>query len=449
MLFHSPPFIALLLCFLASSLCLFGYWSGIEWLFRPQADGPATNIFTALCMLLISVAALLRPALSSVKWALLLLVLIFLLLRMSGVWLLQQISTWFVMPAVITDSPLFSHAMGLNTSIMLLLLVIGMGCQLWGYLRLAQAFSFVALFFPLQALIGYVYQIPDFYAEMSLLTVTMGLLLILANFLHTMQVDPLHALMSGHLGGRLARYQMLFGFLVPFALGLLLVSSFIESGLANRFGLYVVALIWFIFILVTASAVVQDKVERSRRKMEEHLREMATIDPLTKLYNRRKLIENARHELELSKRTDTTMWGLLLDVDNFKLINDTAGHAMGDKVLVELARVISSAVRKIDHVGRIGGEEFAIVLPGTDRDGALTVAENLREKVAAMWVPGWTDSYSPITVSIGGASSEGRVTLETIYTAADEQLYAAKHNGRNRVELEPDPQPDWELARQN
>jgi diguanylate cyclase (GGDEF)-like protein len=127
---------------------------------------------------------------------------------------------------------------------------------------------------------------------------------------------------------------------------------------------------------------------------------------------------------------------LMLDLDLFKQINDTHGHATGDAVLKHFAQLVRNALRKIDTAGRVGGEEFAIILPGTDSAGAQRFAERLRKVVASMPLVQGGKTIS-LTVSIGIATmgppdSNGEETL----LRSDEALYRAKENGRNRVELD-------------
>jgi two-component system, cell cycle response regulator len=126
---------------------------------------------------------------------------------------------------------------------------------------------------------------------------------------------------------------------------------------------------------------------------------------------------------------------LLLDVDHFKLINDTDGHLVGDSVLRQLGSLLEDAVRKVDVVARYGGEEFVMILPETSNEGGITFAERLRERVEAMAFHVGTERPIHLTVSIGIATfpSPRIDTTEDLFARADEALYRAKSGGRNQV----------------
>jgi diguanylate cyclase (GGDEF)-like protein len=169
----------------------------------------------------------------------------------------------------------------------------------------------------------------------------------------------------------------------------------------------------------------------------QELERLAAVDALTGLYNRRHLLETGSHELARMRRYGSTMALMLIDVDRFKHINDTWGHPTGDCVLRTLAGVMRTAVRDQDTLGRLGGEEFAAILPETDRAGAAAIAERtlaaVRDAVLAT-----TDNGEPVkvTVSIGvTALNAGNDTFESALARADKALYRAKDNGRNRLEV--------------
>ena len=158
---------------------------------------------------------------------------------------------------------------------------------------------------------------------------------------------------------------------------------------------------------------------------------LATTDPLTGVSNRRSFLENATTELERTKRYGRPLSVLALDVDHFKRINDTHGHAAGDKVLIELVLALKKGLRANDLLGRIGGEEFAILLPETTQGAAMEVAEHLRKTVAAVTVT-HDGGLVTMTISIGIAEVQGE-SLTQVMKAADDALYLAKSEGRDRV----------------
>jgi two-component system cell cycle response regulator len=171
-----------------------------------------------------------------------------------------------------------------------------------------------------------------------------------------------------------------------------------------------------------------------RKEMEAQLQKLACIDPLTGLLNRRVFLEKL--ELEIEKTTRLEHYSvvlLMLDLDFFKRINDTYGHATGDAVLTGFADVVRHNSRTIDIPARLGGEEFAILLTGADKSEALIMAERLREQVAAMVINHQTGPVQ-ITVSIGAAEiSPDDGNGEAVMHRADAALYQAKGNGRNQV----------------
>ncbi len=186
------------------------------------------------------------------------------------------------------------------------------------------------------------------------------------------------------------------------------------------------------------TAVVRDISERKR--VEAELRRMATTDPLTGLWNRRRFLELAEGELSRLRRYARPVSVLMLDIDHFKAINDTHGHAAGDEALCRLAELCRSELRETDHLGRLGGEEFAVVLPETSLAEAVEVAERLRQRLGDMPVP-LGDATLRMTVSIGvAACRDGDTSIDRALGRADRALYAAKGGGRNRV-VADDPEP--------
>ena len=184
-------------------------------------------------------------------------------------------------------------------------------------------------------------------------------------------------------------------------------------------------------------AIIHDITER--RALELELRRLATTDSLTRLVNRRVFLAQVTRELERFQRYARPVALLMLDLDSFKRINDVRGHAAGDSVLQHFADVARQSLRKIDVLGRLGGEEFAALLPGTDAAGAVQLAERLRQAVADR--PADIEAGSlAYTVSIGVTwFASGDSKADTILARADRALYRAKHNGRNRVEVESPP----------
>ncbi|NDV25772.1 diguanylate cyclase [Desulfovibrio sp. JC010] len=177
-----------------------------------------------------------------------------------------------------------------------------------------------------------------------------------------------------------------------------------------------------------------------RKEAEDKLRKLATTDPLTGLYNRRFFMESAEEALERSRRYNHDLSLMMMDIDFFKTVNDMHGHDAGDDVLKGLAASGLKVLRNIDVFGRIGGEEFCILLPETGLEGAKQVAERLRAEIEAKSMNTRSGGLN-ITVSIGVATYNDKTdTLEHLLKAADIGLYAAKEAGRNQVKVQLSPE---------
>lgn len=180
---------------------------------------------------------------------------------------------------------------------------------------------------------------------------------------------------------------------------------------------------------VLEGAVVSFYDISERKKKEKSLYEMAVHDKLTGLYNRWYVKDFFKKELALMQRKKASLSLLILDVDDFKKINDAYGHNIGDEVLKALARIVKKQVRAYDLVARWGGEEFVVLLPNTDVIEAMKIAERVRVSVESFR----HEDIPNFTVSIGVASYVEGDTLESLVERADNALYTAKREGKNRV----------------
>jgi len=178
---------------------------------------------------------------------------------------------------------------------------------------------------------------------------------------------------------------------------------------------------------VTVILVILYVILYVRRKLEYE----SSHDSLTGLLNRRSYDKFVQAEISRSTRYSSSLSLIIFDVDSFKVINDRYGHGTGDLVLVDLAREVAGLVRETDMVFRVGGDEFAVVCPETDADGAFQLAEKIRRRVEQY--PFATDSTE--TISLGIAEFQKGITKEQLYCNADKALYQAKNNGRNRTEV--------------
>ncbi|WP_339512210.1 sensor domain-containing diguanylate cyclase [Pseudomonas sp. RL_15y_Pfl2_60] len=171
-----------------------------------------------------------------------------------------------------------------------------------------------------------------------------------------------------------------------------------------------------------------------RKQMEQELLTLANTDSLTGINNRHAFMQLAEDSLKLNHRYKRQCAALMIDIDHFKQINDLHGHQIGDLALRAAAEALINGLREVDVLGRLGGEEFAILLPETDFTQARQVAERLRKNIESMRVQLPNQSTLSMTVSIGLAMNTAQESLDHLLGRADSALYQAKTNGRNRVE---------------
>jgi diguanylate cyclase (GGDEF)-like protein len=169
-------------------------------------------------------------------------------------------------------------------------------------------------------------------------------------------------------------------------------------------------------------------------EVQEALKVQATVDHLTGIWNRRMVLEQLDREVNRARHEKRPFAVAIVDVDRFKSINDTHGHRIGDVVLRFTANALKSQLRQYDFVGRFGGEEFLVLLPGCDAASARAVGERMRDFIASQQATVGADSVQ-VTVSVGVAVTlNGSATADALVEAADAALYRAKDGGRNRVE---------------
>ena len=188
----------------------------------------------------------------------------------------------------------------------------------------------------------------------------------------------------------------------------------------------------------TRTVLLQRELERSNaalRSKQQELEVLAERDTLTGLYNRRKFMALAAQELGRTDRVPSGLCVMMVDLDFFKQVNDQYGHPVGDQVLQQVAARLLACVRNTDTVARMGGEEFIVLMPNTQRAGALALAEKLRAALRERPLQ-LAERTVPITASFGvtGLDAQQRASMDALYAAADEALYVAKKQGRDCVE---------------
>jgi diguanylate cyclase (GGDEF)-like protein len=171
-------------------------------------------------------------------------------------------------------------------------------------------------------------------------------------------------------------------------------------------------------------------------KMITQIKQLSQEDPLTKIFNRRHLNTVAEEEINKVRKNNSALSVVLLDIDHFKKVNDVYGHAAGDAALVTCVEIIKKSIRSTDYIGRLGGEEFCILLPNTTLEDAKILSERIRENIASHNVI-WEGHTIPITASFGVTAFSSSIQNEwsNLLNKADIAMYQAKNNGRNQVVL--------------
>ena len=170
-------------------------------------------------------------------------------------------------------------------------------------------------------------------------------------------------------------------------------------------------------------------VVRELEEKVEVIERMSMTDGLTGIYNRKKFTEEFGREVKRHRRNGESLTLAVMDIDHFKRVNDTYGHEMGDRILIDFCRVVGEDIREVDIFARWGGEEFALIVVGSAKERAHLVLERIRKSIEEHDF----DHGERLTCSIGSVAIEDSVP-EEMFTKADKALYKAKKNGRNRVE---------------
>jgi diguanylate cyclase (GGDEF)-like protein len=287
------------------------------------------------------------------------------------------------------------------------------------------------------AIVGYIYGVPAFYGALSTSNTAMalhsgaGFLVLAIGFLLIPRKEGfVHVLRGPSIASMAARYMLLPATLVPIVLGGLFIRSRWNLGHPHLvMALSVVSDIVLLVVLIWLFALMIRRVEVERVVMQHQ----AETDQLTGIYNRRHFETSLEQEIERARRYGAPLALLMIDVDNFKKLNDSHGHLVGDRMLCRLARECESCLRTPDVFCRYGGDEFVIIAPETSALAAITMARRMRQNIEAL---GTDKSFGTLAISIGIAVWEDSFKANNDFiAAADSALYQAKSAGRNRERL--------------
>jgi diguanylate cyclase (GGDEF)-like protein len=394
---------------------------------RPLPKCPAVHPFTSLSVILLSVCVVFtmqraRRLVDGICTAVLLGVLAQLAFP-------EQAGRWF------EAIDLFPAGQGavVSTSTALCLLMLAASLLLRRYrnAEVSQMLSVLAYGAPAMALVGFLLGVQESHVSMSLTTVLMLIPLCVATALRTVYHGFLRALLGPTRVSALARRHLALVMMAPYLLGLGIVG--IRPNAANAsIVILIVASSQTVGLVVAFLALSFCNLERRSNVLQRRTEKRARRDGLTGAMNRASFTHHARREIDQHRGKESTVSLLFVDVDHFKHINDTYGHETGDQVLKRIIRLARGCLRSDDTVARWGGEEFVVLLPATDLNGALLIAEKIRQRIGAEHFDAFASGLQ-VTVSIGCAEIISSEELDELVARADHALYEAKHLGRNQT----------------
>lgn len=410
-----------------SSIIAFCHLIELSPVYRPFPGGPATHFYTAIVTGLLAVGLLLVRPDRRVSGGLALLFLVvggFVFLRLCEMFAVLQLGApdWVMFELFPAGSD--HGATGVNT-LATGLLIAGGQLLRSSRPRVGLALATLAPMLPLIAVFGYAFGLPVLYGEMSPVTTTLLLPLSLVGLVSFARRPVLRPLFGSSYFGRSARVEFLAGLGFPLVVGALIAQRNPEGAADTAIQAALMAL--FAATVVVVKTRAHAATELQRQRMVRALHAAAVTDSLTGLANR----HGAAARIEALG--DTRPVGVILaDLDNFKKVNDIWGHAAGDRVLVDVAKVLRRTIGSNGIVARWGGEEFLMILPGRDLEASLDMAETLRAEVARLRGP--AGRIGEITASFGVSRLFAQETsLDGAMYRADVALYGAKDTGRDRV----------------
>ena len=413
--------------FLIAVVALVAYRLGLVDIIQPLSDGPALHPVTAMSVMLLATCVVLttpraRPFIDGVCAVVLLGALARLAFPDEASLWLEQHNTYPAGPEAVVST---------GTALCLLLLATSLLLRQYGNAVISQMMSVLAYSAPALALVGFVLGIQEPHARMSLTTVLMLTPLCVATALSTVFHGFLRPLLGPTRISGLARRHLALVMMAPYLLGLSIINISPDAAEIS-FLILIVASSQTVGLVVALLALSFGNLERRSNILQRRAEMRAMRDGLTGALNRASFTNQAHREIGEHRRIKSTVSLLFIDVDHFKRINDTHGHETGDEVLKRIIRLMRRCLRKGDTVARWGGEEFVVLLPATDLNGTLLIAEKIRHCIEAEYFDDLASGLR-VTVSIGCVEMNSGEGLDELVAQADRALYAAKHRGRNQT----------------
>jgi diguanylate cyclase (GGDEF)-like protein len=425
------------LAFLLVCIIYSGYIFNIERLYRLIPAGSATHELTALCVGLLSIAVFFESLTrkNQASFALAGIVAILSTLRIiefsiNGNFISDLTPFHEVADTAIRQG--FSHSMGINTAIAILVFSLSI---LLRHTKPYSAFFIgsIAPFILVSSMVGYTYDAERLHGAMSINTTLVFLPLCLALLMLWVHYPFARGFFANSPIGQSARLQLLLAVLFPWLGGLSLIRM--ETNITIfTFALYSTALSWATMGLIISSTIQLERKDRVRRSNERKLFYLSTTDMLTGCFSRRIAAEFGQHAVMQALRNGNAISVMMIDIDDFKRINDTYGHQKGDEVIQSVAKIVKRNLRNTDIVARWGGEEFVVLLHDCKCEDARQVAEKIRSEIETMNLQADVDYLPKTTISIGYTTYEkGPNNFSNLLKCADDAMYFAKKSGKNRV----------------
>ena len=413
--------------FLVAVVALVAYRLGFVDIIQPLADGPALHPVTALSVILLATCVVLTMQRARLFIdGICALVLLGALGRLAfpdeaSLWL-QQHNSFSAGPEAVVST---------GTALCLLMLAASLLLRQYGNAVISQMMSVLAYSAPALALVGFVLGVQEPHARMSLTTVLMLVPLCVATALSTVYHGFLRPLFGPTRISALARRHLALVMMAPYLLGLSIIDISPDAAEIS-FLILIVASSQIVGLVVALLVLSFGNLERRSHIMQRRAETRAMRDGLTGAMNRASFTHHAHREIVQQRSIKSTVSLLFVDADHFKRINDTYGHNTGDQVLKRIIRLMRGCLRKGDTVARWGGEEFIVLLPATDLQGALLLAEKIRQRIEVEHFDELATGLQ-VTVSIGCVEMSSSEGLDELVAMADRALYEAKHRGRNQT----------------